>query len=138
MISAEIVHSRYKDLGLIKGVFRDMKTEHLKIRLVNVQKENHTRCHVFIVIFAYLIWMELERCWQEVEITIKEGIDELSQLCSVLMKYDVERFQSISSTYSLGKKLLKLAGMKLPDNLPLWKKNVYTRKKIARRRKVKK
>lgn len=72
LISAEIVHSRYKDLGLVEGAFRDMKTEHLEIRPVNVRKKNHTRAHVFIVMLAYLIRRELERCWQEVEITVKE------------------------------------------------------------------
>jgi transposase len=133
--TAELVHSRYKDLGLIEGAFRDMKTEHLEIRPVNVRKENHTRSHTLIVMLAYLIRKELERCWKEVEVTVQEGIEELSQLCGVLMEYKDQTVQNVPAPRPLGKRLLKLAGVSLPSTLPMRKKDVYTRKKIANKRK---
>ena len=132
----EMVHDRYKDLALVEQVFRSSKTIELEVRPVYVRTEEHTRGHVFVVMLAYLIIAELARCWQGLEVTVEEGIDQLASLCAtkLLVKGKVRCNQIPQPRASL-KTLLKAAQVTLPEVLPSKGVNVTTKKKLPPRRK---
>jgi len=59
-MSKECVRQEYKNLKYVEHAFRDMKTTQLDVRPVFHVKENTTRGHVFVTMFAYSIVRELE------------------------------------------------------------------------------
>jgi len=77
----EVIHDRYKDLALVEQAFRKSKTVQLELRPVHVRKESRTRGHAVVVMMAYWIVKELSVRWQSLNITVENGIDELSSLC---------------------------------------------------------
>jgi hypothetical protein len=79
---ADQLHARYKDLTEVERAFRVMKTVHLEVRPVYVQTEAHTRAHVFIVMLAFLLRRGLEQAWKNLDLTVEEGIAQLSSLCA--------------------------------------------------------
>jgi hypothetical protein len=79
---ADQLHARYKDLTEVERAFRVMKTVHLEVRPVYVQNEAHTRAHVFIVMLAFLLRRCLEQAWKNLDLTVEEGIEQLSTLCA--------------------------------------------------------
>lgn len=86
-ISAKNAHDRYKDLSKVEEGFRTMKTGLLETRPYFVRKEKSTRGHVFIVMLAYMIVQELKKLWSNIDITIEEGISELSCLSSLKISF---------------------------------------------------
>ena len=80
--AAKVIHARYKDLALVEQAFRTMKTGHLEVRPVFVRKQARTRAHVFIVMLAYRIWMELHKAWRDLDLTVEEGLKQLCTLCA--------------------------------------------------------
>lgn len=56
----EIIREQYKNLQNVEHAFRDMKTAQLDIRPIYHVKEDTTRGHVFVTMFAYAIVRELE------------------------------------------------------------------------------
>ena len=135
--SKELVHDRYKDLAKVEWVFRTCKMFHLELRPVNVRKETRTRGHAFVVMLAYLIVRELTECWQKLELTVEEGIKELSSLCmdEVTIKDETTIHQIPQPRETLAQ-LLKAADVELPPVLPYSGTRVYTRKKLTSERKA--
>jgi transposase len=135
--SKELVHDRYKDLAKVEWVFRTCKMVHLELRPVNVRKETRTRGHAFVVMLAYLIVRELTECWQKLELTVEEGIKELSSLCmdEVTIKDETTIHQIPQPRETLAQ-LLKAADVELPPVLPYSGTRVYTRKKLTSERKA--
>jgi len=76
----ELVHERYKDLAEVEWAFRTSKST-LEVRPIFVRKESRTRGHVFVVMLAYYLLKELAHCWRELELTPREGVQELATLC---------------------------------------------------------
>jgi len=132
--SKKTVHDRYKSLAEVEWAFRTMKTALLHIRGIFVRKANRTRAHVFIIMLAYLIAYQLRRLWQEVEVTIDEGIDELSSLCATEVLIGDVSIQTVPAPRELGELLLKKANVTLPDAIPCRKVKVLTRKKLVEER----
>jgi transposase len=134
--SKELVHDRYKDLAKVEWAFRTCKTIHLELRPVNVRKETRTRGHVFVVMLAYLIVRELRQCWQKLELTVEEGLKELSSLCmeEVTIRNETTIHQ-VPQPRETVDQLLKAAGVELPSVLPYSGTRVYTRKKLTSERK---
>jgi len=134
--SKETIHSRYKDLALVEWAFRTSKTVNLEVRPVHVRTESHTRGHVFVVMLSYLIVSELARCWQELDVTVNEGISQLDTLCATqfLVKGQV-RCNQIPQPRPLLQQLLNAAQVTLPEVLPSRGVSVTTKKKLASRRK---
>lgn len=131
----EIVHDRYKDLALVEQAFRTFKTGHLELRPVYVRKENNTRAHALVVMLAYMIERELRRCWVEFDLTVKEGLEELKELCTMKMVVEGEaRSQVIPEARERSRGLLKAAGVRLPEVLPLRGCIVATKTKLPSRR----
>ncbi len=134
--SKELVHDRYKDLAKVEWVFRTFKTTHLELRPVNVRKESRTRGHAFVVMLAYLIVRELTQCWQKLDVTVEEGIQQLSSLCmdEVTIKNETTIHQIPEPRKALAQ-LLQAADVELPRVLPYSGTRVYTRKKLPSERK---
>jgi transposase len=132
--SKQTAHDRYKGLSEVEWAFRTMKTTLLHLRGIFVRKANRTRAHVFIIMLAYLIAYHLRRLWQDVEVTIEEGIGELSSLCATEVIIGDVHVQTIPAPRERGELLLKRANVTLPDAIPCRKVNVFTRKKLVEER----
>ena len=95
-----------------------MKTTLLNIRGIFVQKEGRTRAHVFAIMLAYHLAYELRRLWANINITIQDGLEELSSLCVTQVIFDNESIQTIPEPRPLGQSLLTAARVSLPDAIP--------------------
>ena len=133
--SKELVHNRYKDLAMVEWAFRTCKTVLLELRPVNVRKESRTRGHVFVVMLSYLIVRELTECWRKLELTVEEGIQELSSWCmnEVTIK-NATTIHKIPKPRETLAQLLRAADVQLPSVLPCSGTRVYTRKKLTSER----
>lgn len=80
-ITKEDVHARYKDLAHVEQAFRTSKTVELEMRPIHVRKEESTRGHALVVMLAYRLAKELSRRWVDLDLTVGEGIKQLSTLC---------------------------------------------------------
>ena len=85
--SAEVLHARYKDLGLVEQAFRTCKTAHLELRPVYVRTPAHTRAHAFIVMLAYLLRRTLALAWVGLDLTAEEGLKQLTTLCATEVRF---------------------------------------------------
>ena len=134
--SKETIHDRYKDLALVEWAFRTSKTVNLEVRPVHVRTALHTRGHVLVVMLSYLIIAELARCWQELEVTVDEGIKQLDTLCATQLLINGKvRCNQIPQPRPLLQQLLNAAQVALPEVLPSKGVRVTTKKKLAPRRK---
>ena len=133
--SKETVHARYKDLSMVEWAFRTSKTVQLEIRPIHVRLASRTRCHVFVVMLAYRIVQELARRWGEIDLTVEEGIGELSTLCATEVLIEGQsRCSQIPQARQSVRRLLKAAKVRLPDVLPCSGVRVATRKKLPENR----
>lgn len=133
--SAETVHERYKDLAKVERAFRTFKNGHLELQPTFVRNEKSTRGHVFVVMLAYLLELELDKYWRDLEVTVSEGIDELGSIRGVELTIGNAACQKVPEPTGLSKLLLDSANIKLPDFLPFRKVHVATRKQLSPRRK---
>ena len=135
--SKQVVHDRYKDLTEVEMAFRTSKTAHLELRPVHVRTEEHTRGHVLVVMLALLIRRELSRAWEKLNVTVEEGLAQLSTLCSMEVKVEggasCLRIPTPRDTTSA---LLKAASVPTPQVLPHVETRVVTRRLLPSRRKV--
>ena len=133
--SKELIHERYKDLAQVENAFRTMKTAHLEVRPVHLRLAERTRAHVFVVMLAYMITQELKKCWQNLNITVEEGIANLSRVCGTEILLDgVYCCQQIPEPKGLVKKLFDSANVIIPEVLPKTKAKVTTKKRLEKRR----
>jgi transposase len=134
----ETIHARYKDLTLVESAFRNSKTVNLELRPIHVRLAGRTRGHVFVVMMAYRIIQELAVKWQHLDMTVEEGIEELSTLCANEVSFNgKEKCNQIPEPRDSVKKLLDAANIQLPDVLPSRGVIVTTKKKLTSRRKDK-
>ena len=135
-ISKETVHLRYKDLAKVEWAFRTSKTTELELRPIHVRLAGRTRGHALVVMLAYKIVQELANRWKNIELTVQEGINELSQVCAIEMRVKNKPFANrIPHPRDSIKKLLTGAGVHLPEIFSASSKKVATRKKLVGRRK---
>lgn len=135
-VSKETVHSRYKDLAKVEWAFRTSKTTALEIRPIHVRLADRTRGHALVVMLAYKIVQELANRWRNIELTVQEGINELSQVCAIEIRVNNKPFANrIPNPRDSIKKLLTGAGVHLPEIFSASAKKVATRKKLVERRK---
>ena len=132
----EIIHNRYKDLALVESAFRTSKTVELELRPIHVRLATRTRGHAFVVMMAYRIVKELSIRWQNMNLTVQEGIDELATLCAneVLLDGAVQ-FNQIPEPRESVKRLLDATNVRLPKSLPCCGIKVTTKKKLQSSRK---
>jgi hypothetical protein len=136
IINKETVHARYKDLALVEWAFRTSKTVELEMRPVYVRLADRTRGHAFIVMLAYRIVQELAQRWHNIELTVEEGLKELTTLCATEMVVSGRPCcNKIPQPRPMVSKLLERAKVRLPDALPCSGIRVATRKKLVDQRK---
>ena len=148
----ETIHDRYKDLALVESAFRSSKTVNLELRPIHVRLASRTRGHVFIVMLAYRIIQELAVRWLHLDVTVAEGIAELSTLCAHEVSFNGKETRSsqqkglrpgmqakcnqIPTPRDSVKLLIEAAKIKLPEVLPCSGVIVITKKKLTSRRKL--
>ena len=131
----EIIHDRYKDLTEVERAFRTFKTELLEVRPVYVQTEKSTRGHVLVVMLAYMIVRILRKAWQKFDLTVEEGLNQLTTLCMMEMKVKNQAScLKIGRPREKSRQLLKALDVRMPTVLPHRKVRVVTRKKLTERR----
>jgi hypothetical protein len=135
-VSKEIIHTRYKDLAKVEWAFRTSKTVMLEMRPIHVRLADRTRGHALVVMLAYRIVQELANRWQDINLTVEEGITELAQVCAMEMRINNKPFcNRIPEPRASIRELLKKADVRLPDVFAGSGKKVATRKKLTDRRK---
>ena len=135
--SKEVVHDRYQGLANVEWAFRTCKTSHLEVRPIFVRQESRTRGHVFVVMLAYQIIRELARCWQALNVTVAEGISELSSLCMTQVTIRSETtINQIPTPRPTVQQLLKAADIIMPHALPCTGTRVDTKQKLPKERKL--
>jgi transposase len=133
----QTIHDRYKDLTEVERAFRTFKTDFLEVRPVYVQTEKSTRGHVLVVMLAYMIVRLLRGAWQEFDLKVEEGLNQLSTLCSMEMKVKNQAScLKIPRPREKSRQLLKALDISMPIALPHRKVRVVTRKKLVERRKL--
>jgi len=133
LVSGKIIHDRYKDLALVETAFRTCKTKHLEVRPIYVRTEKHTRAHVLVTMLAYMIVRELRKAWEMINVTVEEGIKQLSTLCSMQIKVKGQgACLKIPKPRAKSQELLKALNITLPSVLPHKNVKVVTRKKVRK------
>jgi hypothetical protein len=134
--SAETLHARYKDLTEVERAFRVMKTVHLEVRPVYVQKASRTRAHVFIVMLALLLRRELERAWRHLDLTVEEGINALATLCAhEVVLPNAAGYLTVPQPRADLQPLFSALKVSPPTHLPRRLQSVVTKAKLPPRRK---
>ena len=136
-VSKEIVHQRYKDLSQVEWAFRTSKTVSLEARPIYVRLESRTRGHLFVVMLAYLLVQELVSCWRELDITVEEGIHELTTLCTTQVAVKGNPLlHNVPCPRPSVQQLLDAAQIELPNKIASRGVQVSTRKKLVEERKT--
>lgn len=131
----ELIHNRYKDLALVESAFRTSKTVELELRPIHVRLASRTRAHAFVVMIAYRIVKELFIRWQYMNVTVQEGINELTTLCaSEVLVGGTVKINDIPEPRKSVKELLGAANVRLPKILPCRGIHVTTKKKLQENR----
>jgi len=129
--TTQVVHDRYKDLALVEQNFRTSKTVELELRPVHVRLEASTRGHVFVVMLAHRLIQELQQAWAGENLTVQEGLNELSSLCvTEVMVNGTVRDQLVPEGRPQVKRLLELTQVQMPKKLRYSGKVVATRKHL--------
>ena len=131
----ETIHARYKDLSMVEWAFRTSKTVQLEIRPIHVRLANRTRGHAFVVMLAYRIVQALAERWCHIDLTVDEGIAELSTLCATEVLIEGQpRCNKIPQPRGPVRRLLEAANVCFPEALPCSGIRVATRKKLPENR----
>ena len=135
-LQAQNVHARYKDLALVEWAFRTAKTTELELRPVHVRLASRTRGHALVIMLSYRIVQELARRWQDIDATVREGLDELKTLCATELRLQGKPLcNCIPQPRASVQRLLEKAQVIMPRALPRRGVQVATRKKLPARRK---
>lgn len=133
-VSKEVIHNRYKDLSKVESAFKSMKTEELELRPWYVQTEDSTRGHALIVMLSFMIIKYLKEAWQDLDITVNEGLKLLDNLTLLEVKVNGEgKYFEVPEPSEMMETLLKATDVTLPELIPYRKANVSSRKKLLRR-----
>jgi transposase len=128
--TSKIIHERYKDLKNVEWAFRTMKTTHLEIRPYYVRRAVSTEGHVFVVMLAYKLIRYLTHAWSSLNITIEEGIHELSSIRG--LTNEEKKYQTLPQLDERAKELIEKLDIELPQILPMRTCVVDTRKKLIK------
>jgi len=132
----DVIHARYKDLAFVEQAFRTSKTNHLELRPIFLRLAERTKAHALVVMLAYKIIRKLREAWQHLNLTVQEGISELSSLCleTIIINRETS-YNSIPTPRDSIKQLLHALNITLPSVLPLApNKRVSTNVKLQNRR----
>ena len=129
--TTQVVHDRYKDLTLVEQNFRTSKAAELELRPIHVRLESSTRGHALVVMLAHRLIQELQGCWAGENLTVEEGIKQLSTLCvtEVIVNGTV-REQLLPEPRAQVQKLIELAKVEMPKKLRHTGRIAPTRKNL--------
>lgn len=135
--SKEVIHDRYKALSQVEWAFRTSKTVQLEARPVYVRLATRTRGHLFVLMLGYLLVQELSRCWRLLDVTVQEGLDELTTLSTtqVIVK-GKSLLHNVPQPRDSVARLLLAAEVEMPRKLASRGVLVSTRKKLVEERKT--
>ena len=86
---------------------------------------------------AYRIVKEFSMSWQDFNVTVQEGIDELSSLCTTELIINGHiKVNDVPEPRESVKQLLDAANVRLPKSLPCSGIKVTTKKKLQASRKT--
>ena len=124
-ISAETLHSRYKDLAKVEYNFKCQKTDYLEVRPIYLRKEERTRAHLFITMLALKVERYLSEKWKKQEGTVADILNSLDMITVLNIKFgkdeDELKQKQIKIIPKPNKKLagfLKDIGINFPQNMP--------------------
>ena len=113
-----------------------MKSDTIELRPIRVRKKPRTRAHVFIAMLSYIIEKHLREKWIDLNITVEEGIHELSSSINcTTVQVGAVKYNSIPKPRKLGSDLMSALGVTLPNAIPNRGIIVATRKKLNVKRK---
>jgi hypothetical protein len=119
----------------VEQAFRTSKTVELEMRPIHVRRESSTRGHALVVMLAYRLVQELAQRWREVDLTVQEGLQNLSNLCAVEVvvvgQSACMRFRNPQRT---SRRLIELAGVTLPKIMRSRGAKLATKKKLPENR----
>jgi len=131
----ETLDARYRSLAQVEREFRTSKTAHLEQRPVYVRRESRTRGHLLVVMLAYCLVNDLTARWAGLDVTVREGLHELRELClTELVLPTGARLAEIPRPRPSSQRLLAAAGVELPTLLPAPTADVDTKRKLQARR----
>jgi len=144
-VDKQVIHDRYKDLAGVeqacspynfgRRAFRTCKTAMLEMRPWYVHTEESTRGHALVVMLAYLITRYLQQAWSHLNLTVKEGLNQLSTLCSTKMIINGQSCcHRIPNPSKIVANLLVAANVRLPRALPYLGAHVVSRKRLQSQR----
>ncbi len=121
----------------VPQAFRCSKTEMIEMRPWYVQCEESTRGRALVVMLAYLMIRHLKKMWSEMNLTVQEGINRLSTLCTVDVTNNGKTIKGlIPKPNDINAQLLKLAGVEMPPIIPSKGIIVVSRKKVRKTKQV--
>ena len=130
----EIVHSCYKDLAQVEWAFRTSKTV-LEMRPVYVRRESRTRGHALVVMLAYRLIQELAKRWSTLDITVQEGISQLTTLCVHQLSVNDQKVTNcVPIPNEIVAKLFKHANIGLPRITEQEEAKISTKTKLTPRK----
>ncbi|WP_077076145.1 IS1634 family transposase [Cuniculiplasma divulgatum] len=133
--SMETIHGRYKDLANVEWAFRTMKSDEIELRPINVRLKPRTRAHAFIAMLSYIIEKRLRDKWKDINITVQEGIHELSSINCITVQVGAVKYNQIPEPREIGSKLLGALSVTLPKAITCSNVRISTRKKLELKRK---
>ena len=90
-----------------------------------------------MVMLAYMIIRKLREAWASLDMTVQDGLKELSTLCSMEIKVkDQGSCLKIPRPREKSRELLKALDVRMPMVLPHREVRVVTRKKLPEQRKT--
>lgn len=129
-VSKEKVHDRYKDLAKVERAFRCSKSSDVALRPIFLRRAQRTRAHALICMLSYMIVQELERCWKDIDYTVKESIASLDNICCTeVLVADKPQFTLVPRPSALNEKLRRAAGVSFPKHFHCSGIKLDTRKK---------
>ena len=137
-VDMKTIRDRYRDLIHVEDAFRTVKTGSgmIEVRPAYVRKAARTRGHVFVVALSYMIEKELREAWRDINVRIKEGVEELTMINAIEMEVKGIKYNQIPEPRELGIKLIKALGLSMPVAIENKGITIATRKKINNKSKI--
>ncbi|EQD55792.1 hypothetical protein B2A_05521 [mine drainage metagenome] len=114
-----------------------MKSDTIELRPIHVRRKSRTRSHVFIAMLSYIIEKHLREKWKDIDVTVEEGIHELSSTNCIEVHVGAVKYNKIPKPRELGSKLLHALNVTLPPAISSSEIKVATRKQLNLKRKSK-
>ena len=102
---------------MVERAFRVMKQSHLEIRPVYLRREDRTKAHVFITMLAFMIEKKLAEYWENMKISVTEGLNALTTLTVNTLSIGKENITSTTKPGGISKKLIEKINIAIPEKI---------------------